>query len=121
MLRDRSAAPRPEGPRVGASLRRNATRYNRCIIVDTTFTLDRLMRLVISALGVAGSVWLGRFMWQRLLGISISRNEAVLLSSAVMVFLLLTDAVRDPLRAVMYGTILVAAYFASKLATRFIK
>ena len=89
--------------------------------LDTTFTLDRVMRLVIAAVGVAGAVWLGRFMWQRLVGISITRNEVVLLSSAVMVFLLLTDTVREPLRAVIFGTILVAAYFVTKLATRFIQ
>ena len=89
--------------------------------MDTTFTTERLLRIVLAAVVVGGLVQLTRFICHRLFGISISRNEAVLFSSAVMFFLLITNAIGNLFTTITYAAVLIAAYFVSKLATRLIK
>lgn len=89
--------------------------------LDTTFTFERLMRVVISAVAVAGLLWLGRFMWRQFFGILLSRNEAVILGTGVMIFLLLANPALDFLTTLTYGGIVLAGYFASKLAANFLR
>ena len=79
------------------------------------------MTLVVSAVGLAGVMWFARFVAQYVLRIPFSQKETVFLGSAVMSFLLLTNAVRDPLMAIAYGGVLVAGYLASKFATGLMK
>jgi hypothetical protein len=90
------------------------------MILDTTFSLGRLVAVVVSAVGVAGLVWLARLIAHQL-AIPISRNQALLLTGGLISFLLLTNLLRDPLTGLTYSAVIVAGFLGTRWATHLIK
>lgn len=86
----------------------------------TTFTVERLLKLVVAAVAVGLLLRLAQFVLQRG-GTPASKNEIVFLGTGVMVFLLVTDAISDITAAIAYATVLVTGYCLSKFANRLFK
>jgi hypothetical protein len=84
-------------------------------VFENMFSFERLLRVVIAAVALGGSMRLAKVLLQRA-GILVSQKEGLVFMAAVFLVLQLTNAIADLPMAFMFITVFVVAFIAGKFA-----